>query len=338
MLAARYLAPQTARWVLAGPYYWMALLFLLFFFLLGGDILRGLYWAGGRTGILPDNWLTPEVRLYLRRGIAIVAGAGAVLLTVYGAIHQAQGPVVATHAPRIKSLSPSMEGFRIVQLSDLHIGPTLGAQWLTSVVRQVNAEKPDLVVITGDLTDGTPDMLGPELEPLFSIQATYGIYAVTGNHEYFSNAPAWVEYLEKHGVRVLRNEHVVIQQDGARLCLAGVNDIQGSTMIPGERSDPFAAVQGCPPGTPVILLCHDPRSAVDAAKANVDLVLAGHTHGGQFWPWTWMVGLQQQHRVGFFQLGQTLLYVNPGTGFWGPPVRVGTTSEITSFHLLPDLN
>lgn len=336
MILARGLSPQTAKWVTLGPYYWMAIFFLLFTFLLAGDALRLVWWGLEKVGALPEPWSSPSVSLWTHRIVAGLSLVGAVGLTVYGAVHQALGPDSVRHEVRLKGVHPDLEGFRIVQLSDLHIGPTLGREWLQKVVQQANAERPDVIVITGDLVDGTPEQLGPELAPLAELSAPFGIFFVTGNHEYYSGAPEWIEFLTARGIRVLRNQHVVLQSGSGQLCLAGVNDLQGASMFPEEGSSPAKAIDGCPTGVPTILLAHDPRSVTEAAKAHVDLVLSGHTHGGQFWPWTWMVLLQQANREGFYRHGETQLYVTPGTGYWGPPVRLGTTGEITRFEILAD--
>lgn len=333
MIVSRYLAPSVARWVTVGPYYWMAAFFLICVLLLAGDLFR-LVWAGlGKFDILPEPWKSVETWLWMKRGIAVLAVSVTGGLVVYGAIHQSRGPAILKHTVTLPHAQPELGGFRLVQLSDLHIGPTLGGDWLVDVVRQVNDLKPDAVLITGDLVDGVPAFLGPELQSLKALKATYGVFFVTGNHEYYSGAPEWITFLEGMGIRVLKNQSVTLQVGASRLCVAGVNDYQAAGMIPGEVSDPARAVEGCPSGAPVVLMAHDPRSVTKAAELGVDLVLAGHTHGGQLWPWTWLVLLQQKHRLGFYRLGNTTLYVSAGTGYWGPPIRVGTTSEITLFEV-----
>lgn len=333
MIIARYLSPNYSKWVTLGPYYWMAAFFLICVFLVAGDLLR-LMWAGlGRLEVLPESWRSVDSWLWMKRGIAGLAVSIAGCLVVYGSVHQGRGPQVLHHTVVLRHAQPGLSGLRIVQLSDLHVGPTLGRKWLSDVVARVNEQKPDVVLITGDLVDGLPDKLGPEIQPLKDLTATYGTYFVTGNHEYYSGAPEWITFIEAMGIRVLKNQSVTLQVGAAQLCLAGVNDFQAAGMIPGDVSDPEKAVHGCPPGIPIILMAHDPRSVTKAANAGVSLVLAGHTHGGQLWPWTWAVLLQQKHRQGFYQVGETSLYVSAGTGYWGPPLRIGTQSEISVFDV-----
>ncbi len=333
MMVSRFLSPQVAKWVTLGPYYWMAIFFLICVLLLAGDLIR-LVWFGASKGGLMPAWLdTDGAALWLRRGIAACSVLVTAVLVVFGALHQAKGPRTVSHQVVLPKMQPELEGFRLVQLSDLHIGPTLDGAWLQNVVDQANQQNPDVVLITGDLVDGTPALLGPQIQPLLALKARFGVFFVTGNHEYYSGAPEWIEFLGKMGIRVLRNQNVTLQVGAASLCIAGVNDYQAASMIPGETSDPAAAVQGCPKDVPIVMMGHDPRTLNGAQQAGVDLLLAGHTHGGQLWPWTWLVRLQQKHRVGFFQVGRTQLYVSPGTGYWGPPLRIGTTSEVTLLQL-----
>jgi len=190
------------------------------------------------------------------------------------------------------------------------------------------------VAITGDIVDGSVRELAHHAEPLARLASRHGTYVVTGNHEYYSGVHGWVRELRRLGTRVLLNEHVVLDHDGAAIALAGVTDWSGHHFDPAHASDPHAAAAGAPERAPRILLAHQPRSAPSACDAGFDLQLSGHTHGGQFWPWNLFVRLQQPFTAGLNRVGRMWLYVNRGTGYWGPPMRFGIPSEITRIRLV----
>lgn len=233
----------------------------------------------------------------------------------------------------LPGLDPALAGFRIVQISDIHVGPTIKERYLQAIVDRVNTLEPDVVAITGDLVDGSVAELRAHVAPLAGLRARHGVYFVTGNHEYYSGVHGWVAELRRLGVRVLHNEHVVLQHGGAALVLAGVPDFGGHHFDPAHRSDPAAALAGAPAGATRVLLAHQPRSAPAAAAAGFDLQLSGHTHGGQFLPWTFFVPLQQPFTAGLHQLDRLRIYVSRGTGYWGPPKRFGAPSEIAELRL-----
>src|SRR5207237_9337873 len=172
--------------------------------------------------------------------------------------------------------------------------------------------------------------------PLARLRSRHGTYFVTGNHEYYSGAEAWVRELRRIGLRVLENEHVVLSHEGESLVLAGVTDYSAHHFDPAQRSDPQAAVAGAPlDATVKVLLAHQPRSAEAAARAGFHLQLSGHTHGGQLWPWNFFVRFQQPFTAGLHRLHSLSVYVSRGTGYWGPPNRFGAPSEITRLRLVP---
>ncbi|MFB0934697.1 MAG: metallophosphoesterase, partial [Propionivibrio sp.] len=236
----------------------------------------------------------------------------------------------------LPGLPAPLAGFTIVQLSDIHAGPTIKRDYVAAIVRHANHLGADLIAITGDVVDGNVAQLAAHTAPLAELNARHGVFVVTGNHEYYSGAPAWIEEFRRLGLRVLLNEHVIIEHGGARLVLAGVTDYSAHAFDPAQRSDPHAALLGSPDGVPRILLAHQPRSAHAAAEAGFDLQLSGHTHGGQFWPWNLFVSLQQPFTAGLHRLGRLTVYTSRGTGYWGPPKRFGAPSEISVLRLVPE--
>lgn len=288
--------------------------------LLRDVLLLALHLAGG-----PD-WTT---------GSAEAAVLGALAITALGFANARRTAAVKPVTVFLANLPAALAGFRIVQISDIHVGPTIKQRYLQAIVDRVNALEPDVVAITGDLVDGSVAELREHVAPLAQLRARHGVFFVTGNHEYYSGVHGWVSELRRLGIRVLHNEHVVLDHGGAQLVLAGVTDYGAHYFDPTHRSDPQAAVAGAPAGAPRVLLAHQPRSAAAAARAGFDLQLSGHTHGGQFLPWNLFVPLQQPYTAGLHQLGRLWIYVSRGTGYWGPPKRLGAPSEIAELRLAP---
>jgi len=242
--------------------------------------------------------------------------------------------VVQIEVP-IAGLPPALQGYSIVQISDVHVGPTIKRGYLNAIVTRVNALQPDAIAITGDLVDGSVRRLALHTAPLARLVARDGTFFVTGNHEYYSGADEWVSELRRLGLTVLMNQHVVCERDGERLMIAGVTDFTAHQFHESHRSDPLKAAAGAPPNLRArILLAHQPRSASAAAAAGFDLQLSGHTHGGQFFPWNLFVPLQQPFTAGLNRLSQLWVYTSRGTGYWGPPKRFGAPSEITCVRLV----
>jgi predicted MPP superfamily phosphohydrolase len=286
--------------------------------------------VGEVGGLAPD----PSRRLFLGRvlaGAAVVTAAG----TVGYGVTQATGRIPLRRvAVRLDRLAPAFDGYRIALLTDIHLGPILGREFLADVVAQVNRAGVDMVAISGDLVDGDTAGHGDDARPLADLTSRDGTYFVTGNHEYYSGAQSWTEYLDTLGVRVLRNERVEIRRGDAAFDLAGVDDYTaGSAGVPGHGADLPRALEGRDPSRAVVLLAHQPRLVEQAADAGVDLQLAGHTHGGQMAPFNLFVPLQQPAVSGLHRFRRTWLYVSRGVGFWGPPVRVGAPPEITILTL-----
>ena len=275
----------------------------------------------------------PETHADWIRISAIAVMALVPAITVIGFAMARRVSAVRDVTVALPGLPAALEGFTIAQISDIHVGPTIKREFVAGVVERVNRLKPDVIAITGDLVDGSVRELAPHTEPLGGLASRHGTYVVTGNHEYYSGADAWIRELRRLGARVLLNEHVMLEHDGARLALAGVTDYSAHHFQPAHRSDPEAAANGMPRDAVKVLLAHQPRSAPGAEKAGFDLQLSGHTHGGQFWPWNHFVKMQQPFTAGLHRLGRMWIYTSRGTGYWGPPMRFGIPSEITRIRL-----
>lgn len=272
------------------------------------------------------GWFPPGLTTWSALTVVVVAMA----VSLWGFANARRlARVVATDVP-IDGLPAQLDGFTIAQISDIHVGPTIKRPYLERIVDRVNGLRADVVAITGDLVDGTVEELSAHTAPLARLRAKNGVYVVTGNHEYYSGAHAWIDELRRLGLRVLLNEHVALERNGARLVLAGVTDYSAGHFDPAHRSDPQRALAGAPADAAVrILLAHQPRTAPAAAAAGFDLQLSGHTHGGQFWPWNLFVPMQQPYVAGLHRLEKLWIYVSRGTGYWGPPKRFGAPSEIS---------
>ena len=234
----------------------------------------------------------------------------------------------------IRGLPRDLQDFHIVQLSDIHIGPTIKGDYLLGIVERCNELHPDMVAITGDLIDGLTNQLQEDVAPLAQLRSRHGSYFVTGNHEYYWDANTWTALLETLGVKVLLNENQVIRHGNARLMVAGVTDYAGDKYVPDHLSDPQQARRHAPRTDASILLAHQPRSAFAGEAAGYDLQLSGHVHGGQFLPWNLFIKLVQPFSNGLHRLNNRMwLYVSAGTGYWGPPQRLGVAPEITSIRL-----
>jgi predicted MPP superfamily phosphohydrolase len=306
-------------------YVWMGLLLYLFLLTITSDLVRG---VAGIAGALPSD---PDRRQWLARVIGVAVGGAAGLIGIGGAANVARGFEVSRITVPLSRLPATASGYRIVQMSDVHVGPTIGRELIEEIVREANALDPHMVVITGDLVDGSVDQLAHLVEPLRHLKARDGVFFVTGNHEYYSGADEWIAHLRTLGIRVLRNERVPI---GDAFDLAGVDDTSAGRMLPGHGQDVPRAMAGRDPSRAVVLLAHQPKALGDARATGVDLQLSGHAHGGQLVPFNWLVLLDQPFVAGLHKVDETWVYVNSGTGYWGPPMRVGSRSELTCLELV----
>ncbi|MDQ6619821.1 MAG: metallophosphoesterase [Pseudomonadota bacterium] len=271
----------------------------------------------------------------VREESATVVVLLAIVFTLVGLVNARRLARVRPVDVAIEGLPRALHGFLIAQISDVHVGATIKRAYVAAIVDAVNALMPDMIAVTGDLVDGSVRDLSPHTQPLSRLAARHGSYFVTGNHEYYSGAHAWVSELRRLGLRVLMNEHVVLEHEGASVVVAGVTDYGAHHFDASHRSDPGKSIAGAPADAGVkVLLAHQPRSAFAAAEHGFDLQLSGHTHGGQFLPWNFFVRLQQPFTAGLHRLKHLWVYTSRGTGYWGPPKRLGAPSEITLVRLV----
>ena len=346
MVAARLAERPLARVLPLVAFVWLGVAFLLVSALLVADALRlataGAGWLSDWIRRVPDPPDDPARRVFVARalagGVALAAGgAGA------AAFRSATGPAeIHEVAVRLERLPRALSGLTLAQITDLHVGPTIGEREVRRVVEQVNALRPDAIAITGDLVDGGVAELGEVIAHLGSLRARHGVFFVTGNHEYYSGVSAWLAELSRLGIRVLRNERVALgdaNPGGATIDLAGIHDWSAGRFggEGGHGSDLGAALAGRDPDRSLVLLAHQPRGVDEAVKAGVELQISGHTHGGQIFPFNLVVGAVypyvhglHEHREGE-RTGQ--IFVSRGTGYWGPPMRLGFPPEVAKIVL-----
>jgi predicted MPP superfamily phosphohydrolase len=325
----RRLTRSAERLAWAG-YLLMGLLSSLFVFTLLRD---GLLLV---AAVLRSLWPGASWSAALAADSAMAVPAAALLVTLLGLWNARRtAGVVAVDVP-IRDLPADLHGFTIAQISDVHVGATIKRPYVQAIVDSVNGLRADMIAVTGDLVDGSVPELAAHVAPLGQLASRHGTFFVTGNHEYYSGAHAWIAELRRLDMCVLVNEHVVLQHGEAALVVAGVADPSAHHFVQHHRSDPHAAIAGAPDAATVrVLLAHQPRSAPAAASAGFHLQLSGHTHGGQFFPWNFFVRLQQPFTAGLHRLRNLWVYTSRGTGYWGPPKRFGAPSEITLLRLVP---
>ena len=328
LMPAGLLARFMTRQPLADRLAWVGMVTMgLFSSLLIATLLRDL-------SLAIVGFALPQLAPAWRANSAWIAPLLALLVTSVGFANARRRARIKEVEIPAAGLPPSLDGFTIAQISDIHVGPTIKAGYLQAIVDAVNGLEADAVAITGDLVDGSVGDLRAHTAPLRHLQARHGTFFVTGNHEYYSGVHEWLEELSRLNVQVLLNEHRVLQHDGASLLIAGVTDYSAGSFDLAHRSDPLAALAAAPSDVAFkLLLAHQPRSAGAAAAAGFDLQLSGHTHGGQFWPWNHFVRFQQPYTYGLHRLSNLWVYISRGTGYWGPPKRFGAPSEITRITL-----
>ena len=305
-------------------------------FLLGLGIQKGIYLARHifDSGTAAVEAADPTRRQLLTNsinaGLLVFTGA----LTGYGMFEALRKPEIVELDIPIKNLPDEFHGFRIVQITDIHVSHTIKRGFVQAMVDQVNELKPDIVALTGDLVDGSVEQLRDDVAPLADLKAPHGLYFITGNHEYYSGVKQWIDETARLGFKVLLNEHVIIERGQASMMLAGVTDFTGGQFSKEHISDPHKAMAGSDNCDFKVLLAHQPRSIFEAAKAGYDYVISGHTHGGQYFPYHFLAALAQPYISGLHQYENTKIYVSRGTGYWGPQLRIGARSEITVHRLI----
>ncbi|MZE79784.1 metallophosphoesterase, partial [Streptomyces sp. SID5475] len=276
--------------------------------------------------VRPAGPSAPSRRLFVARTVAVAASAAALGTVGHGTLDVLNGPSVKRITVPLAKLPRSAHGYRIAVVSDIHIGPVLGRAHTRRIVETINRTRPDLVAVVGDLVDGEVADLGPAAEPLAGLRSRDGSFFVTGNHEYFSGAAQWVDFVRELGVHPLENARVELPG----FDLAGVNDPAAEREgAAGEGPDFGRALGDRDPARASVLLAHQPVVIDEAVKHGVGLQLSGHTHGGQLWPGEYLAALANPTVAGLERYGDTQLYVTRGAGAWGPPVRVGAESDIT---------
>jgi len=332
---------------LVDPFSWVAyvglgFLSMLFTLLLARDIL----WLGSIAveklfALLQNIFasehvssIDPSRREFLLQvtNLGVLGLAGA--LTAYGVYEARRKPGIVNISVPIRGLPEVFDGFKIIQITDIHAGLTVKKDWIETIVNEVRELQPDLIAFTGDLADGSVPYLRDHVAPLGELTAPYGKYFITGNHEYYSGVDQWVKEAQRMGFDVLLNEHRLIRRNGSAFVLAGVTDYTGGQFLSNHTSDPRAAIQNAPSDTAKILLAHQPRTLYQAETLGFDLIISGHTHGGQFFPWNLVATVGQPFIKGLHTWNGTWIYVSKGTGYWGPPVRLGARSEITVITLV----
>ncbi|MEV8093062.1 metallophosphoesterase [Kitasatospora sp. NPDC085879] len=355
LIGGRALPLAVERWLAWPGYLWLAVLLYLVLALLVGEAVRPVLLRLGRpkpaarpqpVAVAPGapaaaerdpappaverdpstartGPADPSRRLLVARGVAVAAGATAAAVVGNGAYGVLRGPRLKQVTVPLAKLPRQAHGYRIAVVSDIHLGPILGRAHTQRIVDTINSTQPDLITIVGDLVDGTVPELGAAAEPLARLRARDGAYFVTGNHEYFSGAAPWVEFVRELGVHPLENARTEL----AHFDLAGVNDIAGTAE--GQGPDYDRALGDRDARRAAVLMAHQPVAVHEAVRRGVDLQLSGHTHGGQLWPGNYLAALANPTVAGLERYGDTQLYVTRGAGAWGPPVRVGAPSDIT---------
>ena len=323
---AQRMAPPTLARALAVPaFVWLGLVWLTLSLLVVTDIAA---WVASLAGLYRPADVVEFARL--RAG---VVGAVAVVLAAWGMFRALGGPRVRTRRIALPRWPAELDGYRLIHISDLHLGPMLGEGFARRLTDRINELQPDLVAVTGDLVDGEVSRYLDRVTPMGELRARDGVFFVTGNHDHYSGAAAWSAAVSDLGWNVLRNRREDVGHETG-FQIAGVDDRQ-SAMFDGTEGENLAGViDGRDPARPLILLAHQPLIFPAAAEADVDLQLSGHTHGGQIAPFQVMTRLVYSRFVsGLYTLGRSQLHVSPGTGFWGPPIRVGAPAEITVLEI-----
>ena len=321
LFVARVAPPSIwSKSVVVAGFTWMGLAFLL--------LAAG--FAGDLSGLLLRfaGWILQQDLSVQSRWIRAAFLVAAPLAAVHGIFQALRPPQIREIEIPVAGLAHEWDGVRIAHVTDTHIGPILGKAWTEDLVRRVDSTKPDIVVHTGDLVDGTVGALRNAVEPLSRLKGREGTFFVTGNHEGYSGIGPWCDQMRAWGWDVLANETRILSRHGARLAIAGITDAHEGGLRHGTAPDVVEALRGVPSDVPVVLLAHQPVQALLAQGKGVSLQLSGHTHGGQIWPFNLLVRLQQPMVSGYARVGDVPVFTSRGAGFWGPPMRIGARAEV----------
>jgi hypothetical protein len=355
-IAARLTSTAPARIALAAPFVMVWILPVVYWFGKRDRQGRGHEWVQALS-FLCMAWLSFLLVLTVGRDVLLLATAalpplaaiharleeagtvwvpvGALAAVGIGALAALRGPYIRHVDIPVEGLAPDLDGLRIVQISDLHVGPTMRLAYVQRVVDMTKELAPDLIALTGDIVDGSVPRLASHVAPLQALTSGDRAFFVLGNHDYYSGAGPWTAHFEEMGFRVLRNAHVTIERGAARLLIGGVFDFAARMSDAEARPRPDLANDWEARPAFRLLLAHNPKIAPLAEQAGFDLQLSGHTHAGQFFPWTFVVRqVHKPHAAGLSRRGRLWVYVSAGTGTWGPPVRLGTRPELTLLRIV----
>jgi len=329
VILSRIISYKYSFYFLWFSYFWLGMMILFFFLLVFIDFIKLIVYFYTKFIGSSKSVIDIERRQFISDLISASATGLVLIASGIGVNNYYSRAVVKKVKINFNGLPKVFNGFRIVQISDLHIGQLMTGARLKEIVKQVNDLSPDLIAITGDLADGSVDKLLKDTIPLVNLKSEKGVYFVTGNHEYYSGVEKWILEIEKMGIKVLNNQNLKIEKGNDYFYLAGVNDHDAKRFGKKYAADFKKALLGLEKDKNIILLAHQPIAVKEASEYGTDLVLSGHTHGGQIWPFNYFVYLQQPYLKGSYEYNGTQLYVNQGTGCWGPPLRLGSYNEIT---------
>jgi predicted MPP superfamily phosphohydrolase len=279
--------------------------------------------------------VSEERRDFLKTVLAGLSLSATGLMSVAGIFEARMSPVVKRVKVALHDLPDEFVGTTILQMSDVHVGQTIKKDFVDVLVKMSNEIKPDIVVLTGDLIDGLHSQLAHELVSFKDIHAPLGRFMVPGNHEYYWGVDHWINHWQQLGFSTLINEHKLITKNNSQIAIGGVHDYSARHVDGALVSSPELAFKEVPSAIKKILLAHQPKSIYDAAKAGVDLQISGHTHSGQYFPFNLLIYFFQPYVKGLHRHEEKMwIYVNQGTGYWGPPTRFGVPPEITLLELI----
>ncbi len=298
---------------------WLGIVWQLFAWTVIGQVLGLILLLAGVDNPARDRWVATSVLAWV------------ILLCLWGLWQARRVPRVKTVEVTMGRLGSGLDGLRLVVIADTHFGPINRAKWSAALIARVNALQPDVLAHAGDLVDGSIDQRSAQVAPLAAAEAAMARVYITGNHEYMSGAADWMAHMGELGWTVLHNRHIVVERGGSKLAVVGVDDLTAKgSGVAGHGADLAGAMNGLDGDVPIVLLSHQPKSVRISAPAGVDLQVSGHTHGGQLWPFHYLVRAEQGALAGLSRHGErTYLYTSRGSGFWGPPFRIFAPSEIS---------